>query len=93
MGEAVQEDGVKARVTQKDLEPALGGRVALEDGLDLLLDGSKHTYGSMICDEIGRITMVSRGVGWLASLRVCDIKVSHWRISIFSPSVLAYVIR
>jgi len=24
---------------------------------------------------------------------VCDIKVSHWRISIFSPSVLAYVIR
>src|ERR1700733_2707601 len=43
MSRAVQQDGMKAGVTEEDLERALGGRIAMENGIDLFPDGLKHT--------------------------------------------------
>ena len=43
MGGAMQEDGMEAGVTEKDLDRALGRGVSAKNGLDLFPDGSKHT--------------------------------------------------
>ena len=40
--QAVQQDGVEARVAEEDFEHALGGRILPEDGIDLFPDGAKH---------------------------------------------------
>ena len=42
MGEAMRQDGVKAGVTEEDLNDTFRGRVFPEDGVDLFPDGSKH---------------------------------------------------
>src|SRR5260370_10115112 len=59
MRKAMQQNGVKSRVAESDLEPALGGRIALEHGFELLFDGAKHT-ASMDSDQKGRNMMLSR---------------------------------
>ena len=41
--ETVRQDGVKSRVTEKDLEDALRGRILAEDRIDLLPDRPKHS--------------------------------------------------
>jgi hypothetical protein len=40
---AMQQDGMKAGVTEKDFQRALGGWITVEDGFDLFPDGPKHT--------------------------------------------------
>ena len=41
----VEQDGVEARIAEKDLDCALGSRISPEDGLDLFPDSSEHiTY-------------------------------------------------
>src|SRR5260370_9048559 len=52
MRKAMQQNGVKSRVAESDLEPAVGGRIALEHGFELLFDGAKHT-ASMHSDQKG----------------------------------------
>jgi hypothetical protein len=42
VGNAVQQNGVQARIAEEYLKDALGGRVLTEDGVDLLFDGSEH---------------------------------------------------
>src|SRR5207248_2243966 len=42
MREAVSQNGMEPRVTEKDLEHAFGCRVLPEDRVDLFPDGSKH---------------------------------------------------
>jgi hypothetical protein len=39
---AMQQDGVKARVTEEDFYRALRGRIATENGINLLPDRSEH---------------------------------------------------
>jgi hypothetical protein len=40
---AMQKDGMKSRVTEKDLERALGGGIPMKNGIDLFPNGPKHT--------------------------------------------------
>ncbi len=40
---AMQQDGMKAGITEEDLQRALGGWIAVENGIDLFPDGPKHT--------------------------------------------------
>ena len=40
---AMQQDGMKTGVTEEDLQRALGGWIAVENGVDLFADGPKHT--------------------------------------------------
>jgi hypothetical protein len=42
MAHAMQQDGVKARVTEEDFYRALRGRIATENGINLLPDRSEH---------------------------------------------------
>ena len=44
----VQQDGMKAGVTEKNLDRALGGWIAAENGIDLFPDGSKHSCFGLI---------------------------------------------
>src|SRR5580698_3762711 len=39
----MQQDGMKARVTEENLKRALGGWIAVENRVDLFPDGPKHT--------------------------------------------------
>ena len=39
----MQQDGVKAGIAEEDLDRALGGWIAAENGIDLFPDGAKHT--------------------------------------------------
>jgi len=40
----MQQDGMKAGVTEEDLHGALGGRITAKDRIDLFPDGQKHTW-------------------------------------------------
>src|ERR1700722_8630018 len=47
-------------VAEDNLEPALSGRISLENCVDLLFDRAKHNASSMVPDQKGRNMMVSR---------------------------------
>jgi hypothetical protein len=47
----MQQDGVEARIAEKDFERTLRGWVTAKDGLDLLPNGSKHAISSIISPD------------------------------------------
>src|ERR1039458_10585652 len=53
MRQAVPDDGVKTRITQENLDDALGGRIFTKDGIDLFPNGSEH--GNWMISALRRV--------------------------------------
>src|SRR5579872_4587085 len=75
MGKAMGQDGVEARVTEKDFNDALGRRVFPENGVDLFPDGAKHQWaGAVSVETTGGLAPGGTGAS-MSSFRFTRVEV------------------